>query len=408
MQTQLKDATTEFKNQLSNHLLLFGVIAGYLTVLLMVFVSEYYLFTPSFYLDLSGMVLLSLLYYFRDRIDLTIRTSAIIFILYLITQTNLIQYGVVSPLKLFFALIPFLTILVFDLRKSFIFFFFVVINFGVTAYLFITERIEPLIQNPINTSVSLWVTYGIIIVLTGLIIMIFVDRYNEKLNQIFSDLLVKTDELTKRDELLQENLREKNVLLQEIHHRVKNNLAIVSGLLELQSLKEKDKTIQNTLKKSTNRIMSIAKVHQFLYQSESFDKIPFKMYIDQLAEVILSTMNSDQKQITFNSNISVDYLNINNGVPLGIIVNELITNSIKYGFPDDDGNEISISISETDNRIVFNYRDNGVGIADFESASSKSLGFSLINSLLTQIQATSNYHTEEHFELSFSYPKISD
>tara|TARA_B100001109_G_C18774055_1_gene432192 strand:- start:275 stop:991 length:717 start_codon:yes stop_codon:yes gene_type:complete len=238
--------------------------------------------------------------------------------------------------------------------------------------------------------------------------MIFVDRYNEKLNQIFSDLLVKTDELTKRDELLQENLREKNVLLQEIHHRVKNNLAIVSGLLELQSLKEKDKTIQNTLKKSTNRIMSIAKVHQFLYQSESFDKIPFKMYIDQLAEVILSTMNSDQKQITFNSNISVDYLNINNGVPLGIIVNELITNSIKYGFPDDDGNEISISISETDNRIVFNYRDNGVGIADFESASSKSLGFSLINSLLTQIQATSNYHTEEHFELSFSYPKISD
>ena len=154
--------------------------------------------------------------------------------------------------------------------------------------------------------------------------------------------------------------------------------------------------------------MSIAKVHQFLYQSESFDKIPFKMYIDQLAEVILSTMNSDQKQITFNSNISVDYLNINNGVPLGIIVNELITNSIKYGFPDDDGNEISISISETDNRIVFNYRDNGVGIADFESASSKSLGFSLINSLLTQIQATSNYHTEEHFELSFSYPKISD
>ena len=209
MQTQLKDATTEVKNQLSNHLLLFGVIAGYLTVLLMVFVSEYYLFTPSFYLDLSGMVLLSLLYYFRDRIDLTIRTSAIIFILYLITQTNLIQYGVVSPLKLFFALIPFLTILVFDLRKSFIFFFFVVINFGVTAYLFITERIEPLIQNPINTSVSLWVTYGIIIVLTGLIIMIFVDRYNEKLNQIFSDLLVKTDELTKRDELLQENLREK-------------------------------------------------------------------------------------------------------------------------------------------------------------------------------------------------------
>ena len=208
--------------------------------------------------------------------------------------------------------------------------------------------------------------------------------------------------------LFGENLNEKNVLLQEIHHRVKNNLAVVSGLLQLQSFKISDSRTKFILGKSTNRILSIAKVHEMLYEAKNFNKIPFKKYIEELAQMILSSMNDEGKNINIQININVNYLNINHGVPLGIIFNELITNSVKYGFTEQEGNSIFISVEPDQKDIRVIYMDNGIGIDDFESATSKSLGFTLIESLMHQIEAEFIYDTKDRFKLSFTFPANSE
>lgn len=211
-----------------------------------------------------------------------------------------------------------------------------------------------------------------------------------------------------KDRVIQNNLEEKNVMLQEIHHRVKNNLAVVSGLLDLQSLHLSDGETQEILKKSTNRILSIAKVHEMLYESKDFNRLPFDDYIIELTKIILASMNMENRKVEIETNISVKNVNINLGVPLGIIFNELITNSVKYAFniprENSESNRISIHVKPVNGQIEVEYQDNGPGIPDFEKASNESLGFTLIAALMEQIQGNYNYDTFGKFMLSFSFP----
>lgn len=219
-------------------------------------------------------------------------------------------------------------------------------------------------------------------------------------------ILVVAENITEEvrtKKLIEDNLEEKNVLLQEIHHRVKNNLAVVSGLLELQSYNIEDEATKLILRKSTNRILSIAKVHEMLYESKNFTRIPFKRYIDELTQVIIDSLNIDSTDINITTNIAIKHININQGVPLGIIFNELITNSIKYGFNGQQEKIIEINVEKEHDFYNVVYRDNGVGIEDFETATSKSLGFTLIQSLLSQIDAEYQYNTDNKFELSFRF-----
>jgi two-component sensor histidine kinase len=197
-------------------------------------------------------------------------------------------------------------------------------------------------------------------------------------------------------------------MIQEIHHRVKNNLAVVSGLLELQSYQIKNPEMQFILSKSTNRVMSIAKVHEKLYETSDFRNIPFENYVNELANIIFASINKEDKVINLDLDIQVESLNINHGVPLGIIFNELITNSIKYGFSESENNLISISVYNSDDSIRVIYIDNGVGIVDFEATSGKSLGVTLIHSLLDQIDASFEYDTKDKFKLTFEFPLIQN
>ncbi|HBX65660.1 MAG TPA: hypothetical protein DEG32_05725, partial [Balneolaceae bacterium] len=116
----------------------------------------------------------------------------------------------------------------------------------------------------------------------------------------------------------------------EIHHRVKNNLAIVSGLLELQSMEVED-PIKIPLKRSINRIQSIAMVHELMYQTEQLSSVNLKNYLDKLIPGIYRTMQSD-KEIKINQNVQNCKVNINQAIPLGLLMNELLTNSFKYAF----------------------------------------------------------------------------
>ncbi|WP_445664722.1 sensor histidine kinase [Fodinibius sp. AD559] len=190
------------------------------------------------------------------------------------------------------------------------------------------------------------------------------------------------------EEELQESLEEKSVLLQEIHHRVKNNLAIISGMMELQAMESTNETLRNKLSDSQLRIQSMALVHELLYESDNFSKLNFKEHVNQLVETIVQTINTE-------TSVKVDYelenvmLNINQAVPCALIINELITNALKHAFVNVKKGKISISLKERDEMVYLNISDNGVGLPENISFSNaNTLGMRIVQSLVQQLEAS--------------------
>jgi PAS domain S-box-containing protein len=183
------------------------------------------------------------------------------------------------------------------------------------------------------------------------------------------------------EEKIQDSLKEKEVLLREIHHRVKNNMQIISSLLNLQMGYVKDKNIKDIFSESKNRILSMALVHEKLYQSRDLRTIDFKQYIYDLGTTLLQSYNINF--IKLNLDVEDISLDIDLATPAGLIINELITNSLKYAFPDRIKGEINISFRSIDeNMLELVVSDNGIGIPkDLDIRNSKTLGLHLVTSL---------------------------
>ncbi|KAB2946772.1 MAG: sensory transduction histidine kinase [Candidatus Methanoperedens nitroreducens] len=181
---------------------------------------------------------------------------------------------------------------------------------------------------------------------------------------------------------IEDSLKEKETLLKEIHHRVKNNMQIVSSLLSLQTRNIEDKKYKDIFIDSQNRIHAMALIHEKLYHSENLAHINFKEYIDEIVSNISSSYG-------LNSNIKIDInvenipINIDNAVPCGLIINELITNSLKYAFPKGRRGKIQISVKSKENNLIqLSIGDDGIGISkDLDIRNAKTLGLTLITSL---------------------------
>ncbi|GEM_PF-2827690 len=195
------------------------------------------------------------------------------------------------------------------------------------------------------------------------------------------------------------------VLLQEIHHRVKNNLAIISGLLKLEMQELDDEKTKIALERSVNRIQSIAKVHELLYQSSDFTSVPVNEYIDKLSDIVRQTLNENQ-QIKIHTDLDDIAMNVNEAIPLGMLLNELLTNSLKYAFVGREEGIIRIQIDHEGKNYIVHYQDNGRGFKqkpDLENA--ESLGLTIVSMLLKQLQATYEMKTENEFSLKFRFRK---
>lgn len=189
---------------------------------------------------------------------------------------------------------------------------------------------------------------------------------------------------------LEKSLEENQTLLGEIHHRVKNNLAVVAGLLQLQWLKEDDPTLINTLKEGANRMRAVAGIHKQLYESGDYSSVALGKNITNLAADILSTMVSE-KEINLKSNCETVYLNIKQTMPCTLIANELVTNSIKHGFKGRREGIITINLTTSGDVIRLEISDNGVGLPDDFNSKKKSLGMNLIRTLTNQLDAENNF-----------------
>lgn len=194
-----------------------------------------------------------------------------------------------------------------------------------------------------------------------------------------------------------ESLKEKETLLAEIHHRVKNNLAVVSGMMQLQVAEEENEEIRDRLFDSIVRIKTMANIHEQLYQSNSFSRLEFAENIQALILNILKTFQS-QTEVKVDFNCDPMHLNINQAIPCSLIVNEVVTNIFKHAFPGKKEGNIGISLSEASktNTITLSIKDNGVGLPKhFVITDSGSLGMSLIDVLSQQLDASYEYNSSE-------------
>src|SRR5690606_8215963 len=185
-------------------------------------------------------------------------------------------------------------------------------------------------------------------------------------------------------------IREKDTLLKEIHHRVKNNLQTVSSLLSLQSRNAPDPEVRQLIKSSQNRVISMAMVHEMLYMRQDLSKIEYKSYVQELGEYLVRSFKGTENNITLTVNIPDIKLGIDTAIPLGLLINEIITNALKYGIPDDRPGEIHIEIiklNTTDYQL--NIGDNGEGFHEgTDIQNTNSLGIKLIHNLTSQLKGT--------------------
>jgi two-component system, sensor histidine kinase PdtaS len=214
---------------------------------------------------------------------------------------------------------------------------------------------------------------------------------------------VNAKQRNKRNAALNKALQEKEVLFKEVHHRVKNNFQVISSLLNLHANNSENEAVQKALGEAKDRIGSMSLVHEKLYQSKDLTKIKMDEYVSQL---IMHLNDSFDSQIEFASILKIEnvYLDIETVIPLGLIFNELITNSIKYAFKGRTDNTIEIGIKKTDNKVEVKYRDNGIGLPqDFNLDNLDSLGLNLVQILVIQIQGTLAVNTDNGTRYSFDF-----
>jgi len=197
---------------------------------------------------------------------------------------------------------------------------------------------------------------------------------------------LESNERKRAEKKIKESLHEKEILLQEIHHRVKNNMQVISSLLSLQSRYIDDKESFDVFKESQNRVKSMALIHEKLYESENLDHLDMGSYLESLCSSLKSSYISPKDKINISSSAEDINLNLDTAIPLGLIINELVTNSIKHAFdPGEEGN-IKISMQRKGTKIILDVSDDGKGIPDnLDFKNTKSLGLMLVNSLVNQI-----------------------
>lgn len=184
----------------------------------------------------------------------------------------------------------------------------------------------------------------------------------------------------------QKSLEEKQTLLEEIHHRVKNNLAVVSSLLELQKNEAGDE-IKPILQDTQSRIHSIAMIHEKLYQTETLSNIDIKEYIDDFTDMVTNSFVSDQKDITVTQEVQSFSLDITKAVPIGLILNELLNNAYKHGFSNVKEGELRITLSKENGTGTLRVADDGQSLPDdFSLDDQQSMGMTLIQTLTEQLE----------------------
>lgn len=237
---------------------------------------------------------------------------------------------------------------------------------------------QKLVQTAVLTSVS------ILAAIVFFFLVLFYKRY--KLAQ-------------KQKEIIEKQNNERKSLLQEIHHRVKNNFQIMSSMLRLQAHSVKSKTAAIALQDAINRVHAMSSVHEIIYKQDAFAEMNIKKYVDGLVDNIMRTFPN--KRVTVNTKVTKEKLTIEQSVPLGVIINELITNSFKHAFPE----EIDNPVVEIDLNLIFDkffliYKDNGIGMSKVDKE--ESFGTDLIQTMVEQLNGYIDFKPDTEWKTVYT------
>lgn len=355
------------------------------------------MYQPAIIVTVIGLLFL-LIYYFNQknqhaiaRIIAIIATNlgVLLFSVYLGFNTGFYLYLFASPQLIY---------LMFKLRQKKLVYTCIGINLFTFLIIFLIDNykyIKPQELTPNIISLIYSLNFGLSLILSFILVAIFA-----KNNKIYIDLLKEANEelgiqqevlkieIKEKNQVnieLQKSIKEKDVLLAEVHHRVKNNLAVVSGLLDLQNVFVKEKVISDILKDSKNRIKSIALLHEKLYVHKDLDKIDIKEYINELIYFIKLSYQQKSINIQIEADIESIQLSMETALPFSLLVNELITNSYKHAFFGKEEGKINIDFKTEGEFLMFKYKDDGLGFDFDEKLKKDSIGTNLINAFASQL-----------------------
>lgn len=257
------------------------------------------------------------------------------------------------------------------------------------------ERAQLQIEKGVKTQQRLINTVVIaILILISLFVTIFYLIKNRKLNR----------SLNAQSEQLSEDLKIKESLLSEIHHRVKNNLQVINSMLSLQNQYISDDSLKRIIDDCKGRIISMSLIHESLYRKQDFKEALFSNYIKELLPRLISTYGADPNKINLSMDIEPIKLSLDDSLPCGLLINEIVSNSLKYAFPEGELGNIYISLKQLGEEITLSIADDGVGLNDGESYKSEdSFGFLLIETLASQLGAELTINTKNGFSYQIKW-----
>ena len=238
-------------------------------------------------------------------------------------------------------------------------------------------------------------------------------EFNEMLNEIEQRdaemerrVAQRTEELLRANSDLSVSLQEKVVLLKEIHHRVKNNLQVITSLLNLQARDIVDESAQKLFINSQSRVQTMALIHERLYQSDNLSKVNFAEYIPALVDSLFSTYKTGSQEVDLQIDVEELMIELDQAIPCGLIVNELMSNALKYAFPEERSGTIVVQLHALeDNMLELNVSDNGIGLPEEVGLEAKStLGWQLLNILTRQMRGALEVLERRqgvHFRITF-------
>lgn len=245
------------------------------------------------------------------------------------------------------------------------------------------------------------VTFGLVVYLIVYLNSRRLKKVNERLEQIIEE---RTKEILDQKNVIQKSLEERESLLKEIHHRVKNNLQIIASLLYLQSGKFEDENFKKVLEEGQGRVRSMALIHQKLYENEDLKNIPFGEYLQELIGEIKTSFGAEAQNIKVKIDVDQVNFDVETAIPLGLIINELATNAFKYAFEELNEGNFSISLVRESGDYLLTVSDDGKGLPDeINIKKTKSLGLRLVKMLSVQLEGEYEIRSEKGtvFNLKF-------
>lgn len=254
------------------------------------------------------------------------------------------------------------------------------------------------------------VTIGGIVLLLIIIALIY-SRYRLK-QRSNALLLLQKSEIDQQNISLQHLVSDKNqligekdLLLKEVNHRVKNNLQIVMSLLDTQSEYVKNEKAQEAILESQNRVHAIALIHDQLYKTDNTTEINLSLYIKKLVHSLNSSLNHSMNKVAITCEIDEITLDVSQVVPVGIILNETVTNALKYAFPDHQRGHINVLVKHVGAFIEIKISDDGVGLPkDFNPTTSNTLGITLLEGLIKQLEGTFSIENNHGLTIFLKFP----